>query len=228
VAEEEELAQPEEDAKLLANRAFIRRVRKRVLSLLKDPTSFSKREITEAIKEALKTTGALDWAFGVLYSDILCDKCGTCCRVCHPIRLEVEDIGRIASYLRIPIPSFYLEYVQVEGESFYIKGTKPCRFLRGNLCSIYPVRPLVCRYYPFNVDSKRLVFERECRIPEKIIGLRAAGFLVRKKIPKHLTLAMGMYAKKLYDEYKKQFGDNEERIAVAIASEIIRKMREGR
>lgn len=46
-----------------------------------------------------------------------CDKCGMCCRNLHlsPLYAELND------------------------------GTGVCKYLKGNLCSIYPNRPLLCR-----------------------------------------------------------------------------------
>ena len=71
-----------------------------------------------------------------------CERCGECCRTL-PISLGWDDIERL-----------YRE----EGESFLDKLDDnaienclktPCPYLKGNKCTIYDKRPLVCRVFPF-------------------------------------------------------------------------------
>ena len=43
-----------------------------------------------------------------------------------------------------------------------------CVFLRGNACSIYEVRPLICRFYPFHLQNRghgRYVFRYTVECP---------------------------------------------------------------
>jgi Fe-S-cluster containining protein len=42
-----------------------------------------------------------------------------------------------------------------------------CFFLKNNSCSIYPLRPLICRFYPFQLkniqnDMYEFAFTKEC------------------------------------------------------------------
>jgi Fe-S-cluster containining protein len=79
-----------------------------------------------------------------------CDKCGQCCRNLH-LSSEYADLDR---------------------------GDGVCRFLEGNLCSIYDTRPLKCRidesydamfsstmsrerYYKLNYEACNLLKELE-------------------------------------------------------------------
>ena len=207
-----------------ADRAFKRRVKKIVVKRIRNPSDFTPEEIKQAIEKALETFTILDWAIGVLNSSYLCGKCGICCRKCHPIRLEPEDIQAIANYLHVSIPRFYLEYVDIYKDHFILKGTRPCRFLRGNLCSIYPVRPLVCRFYPFNQDTRKIVFQTGCRIPEKFVAYKAAVLLIRKKMPRHMDHALELYMKRLHHKFEQDFGGNQEKIAIAIVTHFMEQM----
>ena len=61
---------------------------------------------------------------------------------------------------------------------------RKCVFLKGNSCSIYQIRPLICRFYPFqlkNPRKKRHVFEYTDECPG--IG---KGPLLKKTFFEHL------------------------------------------
>lgn len=87
-----------------------------------------------------------------------CLKCGICC--CDaPARerrillttLEAEAISErlgtspteFTNHIE-PVSVFSLSMKKAEGR---------CIFLRENLCTIYGLRPLICRFYPFRLDS---------------------------------------------------------------------------
>ena len=77
-----------------------------------------------------------------------CDKCGQCCRNLHlsPIYDALHD------------------------------GDGVCRYLRGNLCSIYETRPLVCR-----VDASYEAFFREQMTYEEYVQYNYKCCAILKK-----------------------------------------------
>ena len=105
-----------------------------------------------------------------------CQRCGTCCSL-YCIPCTDKDIRRILTYLKVPPDrtSDFAELVEPDEEILYsyedvpkvlvddIDSTtlllvlksdsadKYCCFFDQdkNRCNIYPVRPLVCRYFPF-------------------------------------------------------------------------------
>ncbi len=98
-----------------------------------------------------------------------CAHCGKCCTSKGiQINVTIGDIWRIASHLDIPIARLFPENIALN--PFKDPGTKeiemdlglniPCRFRKENRCSIYPVRPLNCRLFPYwviaSVDEKDL------------------------------------------------------------------------
>jgi Fe-S-cluster containining protein len=61
---------------------------------------------------------------------------------------------------------------RLEGSRPYVYSVKKtqagkCMFLKGNICSIYRARPLVCRFYPFELKTKlgRHVFSYTTECP---------------------------------------------------------------
>lgn len=108
-----------------------------------------------------------------------CLKCAKqgrdCCREAHAKFLTLKDAERIAGYLGIPVNAFALygglkdedreEYIYINRDQRYYydltrrddrllqlkyKSNGSCMFQNHHgRCDIYPVRPLICRTYPF-------------------------------------------------------------------------------
>lgn len=96
-----------------------------------------------------------------------CEKCALCCgdterRVRRILTLKIEA-ERISKETAKDIDDFA---EKVEGFEPYVCEVKKtedgrCVFLRDKSCSIYEKRPLVCRFYPFqlqNIRNNRYVF----------------------------------------------------------------------
>lgn len=76
-----------------------------------------------------------------------CTQCANCCRNLD-IYLTESDGQRLTEAVDVPLSSI-LDYEQARTHNEWGMFTKkPCRFLDGNLCSIYPHRPESCRIYP--------------------------------------------------------------------------------
>ncbi len=78
-----------------------------------------------------------------------CNRCGLCCRI--PPAIHLDEAERIARYLKISIGLFYERYVNQSPVEMYLKN--PCPFYdKTKGCTVYSVRPLVCRAFPFQTD----------------------------------------------------------------------------
>jgi Fe-S-cluster containining protein len=78
-----------------------------------------------------------------------CTRCGLCCRI--PPAIHLEEAAQIARYLKISIGAFYERYVNQSPVQMYLKN--PCPFYeKSKGCTIYSVRPLVCKAFPFQTD----------------------------------------------------------------------------
>jgi Fe-S-cluster containining protein len=103
-----------------------------------------------------------------------CTKCGICCgdtkkKTRHILLLkpEAEQIARTTSR---PIPAF-AEKIEDRTPYVYEMRKSPedgkCIFLDKNRCTIYPLRPLICRFYPFELKTAHnekytFLFTEEC------------------------------------------------------------------
>jgi hypothetical protein len=79
-----------------------------------------------------------------------CTQCANCCRNLD-VQLGEDDLERLSKGLVIPI-SEIREHVEIQDSDdpdiIGIFKPKPCAFLKGNLCSVYPYRPSACADYP--------------------------------------------------------------------------------
>ena len=96
-----------------------------------------------------------------------CEKCARCCgdtenRV-RSILLLKSDIKRISEKKALCPDAFAQKIAGFEPYLYRMRTNtdRKCVFLRNTSCSIYPIRPLICRFYPFqlNPGPKGYVFE---------------------------------------------------------------------
>jgi len=103
-----------------------------------------------------------------------CAKCGICCgdtqeRTRHILLLN-EEASAIASNTNQPISDFASRIEDRSPYGYEMKRTVEegkCVFIRENRCTIYSMRPLLCRFYPFGLKitgKKRRIFyfTKEC------------------------------------------------------------------
>lgn len=84
-----------------------------------------------------------------------CLECANCCKTTSPIFYE-NDIGRLATALRIRPADFVDRYLTIDEDRDYVLKSSPCPFLmENNQCAVYNHRPKACREYP-HTDRKKV------------------------------------------------------------------------
>jgi uncharacterized protein len=124
-----------------------------------------------------------------------CSKCGLCCgdtkeNIRHILLLESEA-NAISGETCLPKQEFTKK---ITGKSPYCYEMKKssegnCLFLKENQCSIYTLRPLVCRFYPFELkfekDKGQHVFNFTFECP----GISKGRTITRKDFEELFLLA---------------------------------------
>ena len=100
---------------------------------------------------------------GFSYPKHVCFRCTRCALCCgdtksrtRRILLLIEDVRRISAAVSRPVETFATETWAHEPYVYEMRKTRgqgKCVFLEGTDCSIYAVRPLVCRFYPFELAT---------------------------------------------------------------------------
>ena len=141
--------------KLLARpdfKPFAGRQAFRVLKLVKTRLKMPPIREEDVLK-AVSSLGIIvetEVAMAIAMQDIICQRCGDCCRNRGTIRFRKDELQAAADHLHV-------EYKRLKdkigatpmGDGTFIIG-QPCRFLKDNRCIIYSVRPGTCRGYPSN------------------------------------------------------------------------------
>ena len=124
-----------------------------------------------------------------------CVKCGICCgdtkeKSRHVLLLkpEAEQISKATGQ---SVAQFAVEIEDKKPYSYEMKKRTEdgkCVFLENDRCTIYLVRPLICRFYPFELDSRSgkysFHFTKECP------GIGEGGILAVEYFTKMLCLAL--------------------------------------
>ncbi len=84
-------------------------------------------------------------------SDIFkCKKCGDCCKGYGGTFLTVKDINTIAAYIDVDSNNFVADFCQISGgKPVLAQGKDGFCIFWNKLCTIHPVKPRMCREWPF-------------------------------------------------------------------------------
>ena len=88
-----------------------------------------------------------------------CRRCGDCCKGYGGTYVTREDIEAISGYIGTDSRKFVTDYCQLSGNKPVLaQGSDGYCIFWDKLCTIHPVKPLMCRRWPFLksilVDSK--------------------------------------------------------------------------
>ncbi len=81
-----------------------------------------------------------------------CRQCGDCCAGQGGIHVQPREVEEMAALLSLPVEEFCRRYVESSplGPRLTVADNGFCVFLlEGNLCRVHPVKPFICRQWPF-------------------------------------------------------------------------------
>ena len=73
------------------------------------------------------------------------------------LTITEKDANRISRKLGIDKKSFYNQYTHYNPETYETVMNMPCPYLENNRCTIYPIRPEICRNFPVFVLEDGIV-----------------------------------------------------------------------
>jgi uncharacterized protein len=81
-----------------------------------------------------------------------CRQCGDCCAGRGGIFVRPDEVEAMAALLELPVEEFICRFMEVSamGPRLTVAANGSCVFLMaGNLCRVHPVKPFICRQWPF-------------------------------------------------------------------------------
>lgn len=77
-----------------------------------------------------------------------CTSCANCCKslVVGP---DYRDVSVLAQHFEMTTVDFKKKYMKKDHEGEMVFKQRPCSFLKNSKCSVYEVRPELCRKYPY-------------------------------------------------------------------------------
>jgi len=192
---------------MLMEQAESRETIEQILSLIDgyvhQLTTLSIQNRVETIKEIYKSIDRFfDTAADENKKEI---KCKTGCTACCFIDVDItgDEAAVIINYCNengIRIDRAYLESQAITGRKTY-SGLSRCVFLKDNLCSIYPVRPVACRKHWVKTDPAL------CDFSENVINQVGGYFDVNTEILASALLNIagsGPFEKMMISELEKK------------------------
>lgn len=119
-----------------------------------------------------RKTDGFTYPLGVQFE---CTRCALCCadigkRRRHIVMLK-EEARAVAEVTGKPVNTFAARIKNPAPYAYAVKKTHGrCPFLRGTRCTIYAVRPLVCRFYPFELVTEDGKYVFRCTLECPGIG----------------------------------------------------------
>lgn len=110
--------------------------------------------VEEYIRKNKASVQSLDLVIGEnIPFQFTCTQCGDCCRGGGNVYFSEDELKQVYDYLEVPDHKrrkFGMKFLQGKDNGYYVHSSGvDCWFLEDGKCSIYPVRPLQCRTYPF-------------------------------------------------------------------------------
>ena len=142
-----------------------------------------------------------------------CGRCGECCRRCTPINISRREAELLAFAVKLPYKKFKRKFkLTPKGDGTFNMSGAPCLFLKGNLCSVYHIRPFVCRAFPVgeaivevSEGKHELQLPYYCQAIKKLFAYKMAWLVVKLRVDREdpvLAEQLRRYAENLTPQLK--------------------------
>jgi Fe-S-cluster containining protein len=80
-----------------------------------------------------------------------CRQCGDCCAGRGGIYVQPREVEAMATLLEMPVAEFRRRFVEASplGPRLTVANGVCVFLMEGNLCRVHPVKPAICRQWPF-------------------------------------------------------------------------------
>ena len=178
----------------------------RVLSKAKARLNLEKVEIDDILKAVSSLGFILETEMALIYAlqDQICTRCGWCCTENTSLRASKDELKRIAEHKKRSYKKLKKRIRARPNKDGTMRVTRhPCPFYEDG-CSVYAVRPGVCRSYPTNMILSSLAgdgpYPDKCEISDDLLAEIVIKRALEEKMSRENPELMRSMAEKKRDE----------------------------
>ena len=178
----------------------------RVLAKAKERFNMEKMEMDDILKAVSSLGILMETEMALIYAlqDQICTRCGWCCTENTSLRASKDELKRIAAYKKSSYKKLKKRIRARPRKDRTLRVTRhPCPFYEDG-CSVYPIRPGVCRSYPTNKILSALAGEGpypdKCEISDDLLAELVIKRALEEKMTRENPELMKEIAEKKRDE----------------------------
>ena len=188
----------------------------RVLEKAKARLNLDKVEMNDLLLAVSSLGLLLETEMALIYSlqDQICTQCGNCCTENTSLRAQKQELKRIAEAKSISYKKLKKKIkARPKKNGTMTVSRRPCPFYEKG-CSVYDIRPGVCRAYPTNKLLAALAggynqYPEKCEIADDLLAELVIKRALEEKMFRENPEVMKNIAEKKREELNKMAGMNQ-------------------
>lgn len=188
----------------------------RVLEKAKSRLDLDKVEMNDLLLAVSSLGLLLETEMALIYAlqDQICTRCGNCCTENTSLRAQKQELKQIAEFKSISYKKLKKKIKARPRKDGSMRVTRrPCPFYE-NGCSVYHIRPGVCRSYPTNKLLAALAggynqYPENCEIADDLLAELVIKRALEEKMYRENPELMKDIAEKKRDELNRLSGMNQ-------------------
>jgi Fe-S-cluster containining protein len=178
----------------------------RVLNKAKERLNLEKMEMDDILKAVSSLGFLMETEIALIYAlqEQICTRCGWCCTENTPFNAPKDELKRIADFKKSSYKKLKKRIRARPNRDGTMRVTRrPCPFY-GDDCSVYQVRPGVCRSFPTNMILSSLAgngrYPDKCEISDKLMAELVIKRALEEKMSRDTPELMAEIADKKREE----------------------------
>ncbi len=178
----------------------------RVLAKAKERVNLEKMEMDDVLNAVSSLGVLMETEIALIYAlqDQICTRCGWCCTENTSLRASKEELKSIAAFKKSSYKKLKKRIRARPRKDRTLRVTRhPCPFYEYG-CSVYPIRPGVCRSYPTNKLLSALAgdgpYPDKCEISDNLLAELVIKRALEEKISRESPDLMKEIVDKKRDE----------------------------
>ena len=178
----------------------------RVLAKAKERFNMEKMEMDDILKAVSSLGFLMETEIALIYvlQDQICSRCGWCCTENTSLRASKDELKRIVAYKKSSYKKLKKRIKARPNKDGTMRVTRhPCPFYQDG-CSVYSIRPGMCRSYPVNMILSSLAgdgpYPSKCEISDDLMAELVIKRALEEKMSRENPELMKELAEKKRDE----------------------------